>query len=309
MALTLLRCLFASWLLLAALPEVCAEPQVVLVSSERGYSYSEAVEAFKRELERAGVNRQNILDRSLDEPIDTTGASLIVALGARAAEQRAAHGSKVPLLCALLPRASFERILQKNGKRTSSTLSALYLDQPIGRQLDLIRLGLPKARFIGLLTGPGSQAELGDFRSAIAARGFQAVVAHVEAGEPLFPGLKTVLDDADVLLALPDPQIYNSNSIQSLLLASFRAKVPMVAFSSAYVRAGALLAVYSTPAQIGRQAAVMALGVLGGRPLPASGQYPTDFSVSANEHVARSLDLDLDAPALNDRLRALERRP
>jgi ABC-type uncharacterized transport system substrate-binding protein len=126
--------------------------------------------------------------------------------------------------------------------------------------------------------------------------------------EPVFNGLKKILDESDLLLALADPQIYNSSSIQNILLASFRAQVPMLAFSPAYVRAGALMAVYSTPAQIGQQAGLIARGVLQGQPLGVP-QYPLQFEVSVNEHVARSLGLKLDAGNLAERLRRQERGP
>lgn len=80
----------------------------------------------------------------------------------------------------------------------------------------------------------------------------------------------------------------------------------MMAFSPAYVRAGALLAVYSTPTQIGQQAGALARGVLLGQPLGVP-QYPLQFEISVNEHVARSLGLKLDADQLAERLRRLER--
>ena len=53
----------------------------------------------------------------------------------------------------------------------------------------------------------------------------------------------------------------------------------------------------------------VARSVLQGRGLPAQPQYPQDFNVSVNEQVARSLGLKLDANALNERLRLMERVP
>jgi hypothetical protein len=40
--------------------------------------------------------------------------------------------------------------------------------------------------------------------------------------------------------------------------------------------------------------------------LPAS-QYPTEFTVTTNEYVARSLGLNLDAKGLTERLHKLDR--
>ncbi|HUY02335.1 MAG TPA: ABC transporter substrate binding protein, partial [Rhodocyclaceae bacterium] len=127
-------------------------------------------------------------------------------------------------------------------------------------------------------------------------------------GQPLYPALARALDGADALLAVADPLVYNGNTIENILLASFRAGVPLVAFSPAYVRAGALLGLYSTPAQIGTQAGKMARAVLQGRPLPPP-QYPTEFTVEINRHVARSLGLDLNAAVLARRLQQMERLP
>jgi ABC-type uncharacterized transport system substrate-binding protein len=105
-----------------------------------------------------------------------------------------------------------------------------------------------------------------------------------------------------------DPQVYNSGSIANVLLATYRARVPVLAFSPSYVRAGALLSLHSTPVQIGTQAGSMARSLLQGSASPAA-VYPADFTVTVNEHVARSLGLTLDAPTLSDRLRRLEKRP
>ena len=279
------------------------EPAVLFVSSERSTAYQEAAEAAATEL-----SRRELLQLTVAELPAYRGPAprLYVALGTEACAQLARLPAPSPVLCTLLPRASFERVLRETGRRAGATFSALYLNQPVGRQLDLIRLALPQARRVGVLWGADSAANELGFEAAAQGRGLRVVGVSVRPEEPVFTGLKKILDDADVLLALADPQIYNSNSIQNILLASFRAQVPMLAFSPAYVRAGALMAVHSTPAQIGQQAGVLARGVLTGQPLGPP-QFPLQFDVSVNEHVARSLGLRLDAANLAERLRKLER--
>ena len=97
----------------------------------------------------------------------------------------------------------------------------------------------------------------------------------------------------DVFLALPDPRVINADTAQNVLLTSFRMRRPVVGYSAAYVRAGALAAVYSTPQQIGTQTGQIVRAILGGSPLPAP-QFPKQFSVSVNHKVARSMGLELD---------------
>ncbi|WP_114972403.1 ABC transporter substrate-binding protein [Rhodoferax ferrireducens] len=305
---SLILCL---WLCVGAATGVYAAATVVIVSSERSPAYVEAAEALVGELERGGLPRAEVLQLTALEWSTAAPLSpkLFVALGTEAANVLAQSAPGAPVLCTLLPRSSFERALQLSGRKSSSQFSALYLDQPLNRQLELIRLALPAARRLGVLWGPESHIHASALKDLAQASGLELEEATVGRDEPLFSSLKKVLERADLLLAVADPQLYNSSSIQNILLASFRAKVPLVAFSPAYVRAGALFALYVTPTQIGRQAATMARGVLQGKALPASPVYSQDFSVAVNEHVARSLGLTLEADALRTRLRSREGPP
>lgn len=302
--------LFLFLLFCVLLSSRAAEWAVVIVSSERSAAYQEAADAVLGELARGGVARRDVQQMTVAEwrAAGVPGARLYITLGLDAAGALARSEVRTPVLCTLLPLASFERVLRDSGRRASSQFTALYLNQPLTRQLDLARLALPQARRVGVLLGGESLAQQSQLEDAAETRGLKLVSAKVASQEPVFNDLKKILDDADLLLALADPQIYNSSSIQNILLTSFRARVPMLAFSPAYVRAGALLAVYSTPTQIGQQAGTMARSFLQGRPLGLP-QYPQDFSVSVNEHVARSLGLNLEPQALTERLRRLEKGP
>lgn len=300
--------LLLGWLLSATMSVAAS---VLVVSSERSAAYEEAAEALMAELERGGVGRTEVEFVTASEwsQGNDRSSKLIVTLGFEAAQALVSSDVRTPVLSALLPRSSFERVLRVSGRKVSSQLSAIYLDQPLSRQVALIRLALPSVRRIGVLWGTESLIHAPSLRLLAPSSGFQFVEANVIASEPLFPGLKRVLDDSEVLLALADPTVYNSNTIQNVLLASFRARVPVLAFSPAYVRAGALLALYVTPTQVGQQVASVVRGVLQGKALPSSPAYAQNFSVAVNGHVARSLGLALDADGLASQLRQREGAP
>ena len=284
---------------------------VVVVTSEGSAPMAQTAESLISDLGRGGVSRHAILQLTTAEFLraGTLTPKLFVGLGSEAANALAAAEPGAPVLCALLPRLSFERIVRAHGRKPSAQFSALYLDQPLGRQLDLIRLALPQARRLGVIWGPESQVQASSLRSAAQTRGLALVEASIGPDNSLFQALRGVLDASDVLLALADPQVYNTTSIQNTLLTSFRARMPMVAFSPAYVRAGAMLALHVTPEQVGRQAAAMAGAVLQGKALPAVPVYPQEFTVAVNTHVSRALDLTLDAQDLSERLRRREAAP
>lgn len=310
--------LFAAvWLLCgAALAQTHLGPaRVMIVSSDTAPAYTQAAQALMEGLERMGVPAAQISQSYASDLALRlqTGAiprpAVFVALGSEAAQVLLAGKVQAPVLCALLPQGAFERLMRSTGRSMSARLSAIYLDQPLARQLTLIRLALPQASRLGVVWGPESFANAPNLRDQAAAYGVSLSELALGRGADLSTGLPELLADSDVLLALADPLVFNSSSIQNILLSSFRARVPMVAFSPAYVRAGALLALYTTPAQAGQQAAEQVWQVLQGKPLPDHPITPTDFEVGVNAHVARALGLTVDAASLRMALRRLERLP
>ncbi len=285
--------------------------RLVIVGAEAGPAYLATAQTIVAQFERQKLPGLEIVQLKVADLSTTTSsaATLFVTLGSDAALALAKADVRAPVLCVLLPKHSFERALLAAARKASVQFSALYLEQPLARQIELIRLALPAAKRIGVMSGPESREQVNALRPLLHAGGLQLVEAAIAREEAPYPGLQRILEESDVLLALPDPEIYNSNSIQNILLASFRARVPLVAFSPAYVRAGALMALYATTTQIGEQAASMARPVLQGKTLAATPQYLRDFSIDVNEHVARSLGLSLDAQSLAAQMRRREVAP
>lgn len=289
---------------------LAADGGVWIALGESGGAYAEAAEAARGELMRGG-GRGEPLVKPWRELIAGGAAPprLVVAVGVGAMRGIADSGLKVPMVATLVPRASYQRFADSlSGGRS---VTAVWLDQPVVRQMDLLRLALPQRRRVGVLFGADSRLFEQELLRAGSERGLDIVAAHAYSGEQVPTSLQRTLEDADVLLALPDPQIYNSSTIQNILTAAYRRRLPLVGFSAAYVKAGALLALYSTPAQVGAQAGEIARTVLAGKPLPPP-QWPREFAVGVNADVARSLGVPLDGDAaarLTDYLRTRERAP
>jgi putative ABC transport system substrate-binding protein len=276
---------------------------VAIVLSESGGAYAEVALALRAELPSGIVVRESV-DAAPQDP--AAKPRLVVAVGAKACSA-VAQPAGVPTLCTLIPRAAFERIAGEPAGRNRA-LSALYLDQPPARQMALLRLVLPRAETVAMLFGPESAPAEAAHLSAATRQGLRPLAAKVAGADDLYPALQRLLDGGgDVLLAVPDASVYNAGSVQNILRTAIRARVPLLAFSPAYVRAGALAAVHSTPQQIGRQAGLLARELIGGRALPAP-VYPAEFTVTVNAVVARSLGVEIaEGEALAARLRAQEK--
>ncbi len=310
--------LLASAQAMPALAQVSPDPKkasLLIVSSDDSQVYADVARLITVQLLNAGFEAdavQQTTAAALAKAMlagQISQPQLFVALGVQAAATLRHSQVQAPVLAALVPRSGWQHLLRASGLRASSQFTALYLDQPLIRQLHLIRLALPKVRTVGVLLGPESASRLALLKSLAGNHGLTVMDASVDAQAGVFPALKQVLDNCDVLLALADPQVFNSQSIQNILLAALRAKVPMVGFSPAYVRAGALLSLHVTPAQAALQVAVMAQGTLAGKVLPANPVESDDFEVAVNEHVARALKLSLNAAALRRALRDVVQLP
>lgn len=298
-------------LALSVAPSNGTAPQVVVLSSESSAPYQEAANALRQALVRDGLSPQAVQLLGLDAWPGAFGAAarLHVALGSAACARVVAVVSQAPVLCALIPLESFEHILQQHQRNASPSLTALVLNQPLGRQLELIRLALPAARRVGVLWGPQSLPQAGALRDAARSRGLELREANVTSDTQLASSLRLLLASTDVLLAIAEASLYNARTVESILYSAMREHVPVVSFSPSYSRAGAVLALYATPTQVGNQAAALARRVLQGYALPAAPVAPADFSVDVNQPVARALGLALDANDLLIKLRQREGLP
>ncbi len=295
---------------LAHAPAVRALDNITLVLSEEGQAYTEVADKIRQVVGQKNgpkvetLSLQAFLGRQGE--MAKGGSRVVVAVGLAAAQAAAALDSRVPVLSVLVPRATFETLARERGRQGDSRgFSAIYLDQPFARQLQLIRFALPDRSRVGVLAGAVAAEQLPLLQAAGKGSRLKINVEKVSREDDVIPSLRQLLRDSDVLLAVPDPLVYNRNTIQGLLLTTYRYQIPVVGFSLSYVRAGALVAVYSVPPQIGQQVGEMLLGLAGDRnPALPPPQYPKYFSVSVNYQVARSMGIEVDNEAvLYDKVR------
>lgn len=269
--------------------------EVELLWSDDGGVYAELGLALARDTATLPVTlRRRMLAGPAGQGASAAVPGLVVALGGQAvreALQRAAASATwrpVPLLAALLPQSAYPA-LAPDWPRNAS---AVWLDQPVERFLEVLRQAMPRRRRVGVLLGPTSKALAPALGRAAAQRGLQLVQAEVATADELYPALQRVLQGAEVFLALPDPLLFNAAALQNILIAAYRQRVPLMSYAAAHVRAGATLALH-TPIELVSLQVAQAIGdwALGrGLPPPALAQ---GFAVAINAQVARSLALDL----------------
>ena len=285
----LLQYIVAGLLLLSA--PVGAEPlSVSVIVSETGGSYSEFSDALRANLLNSNVTF-NVLDATQAAP----NSGLIIAVGMKAASAVASSNAH-NVLNVMIPKSGHKKLLHDAPKRENSPLySTIYLDQPVERQLSLIAAAFPGRDRVGVLFESPPPDELYQLRESVSEHGLGLYEQEVGTKTSVFDALQNVLKHSDVLLALPVPAVYNSSSLRNILVSTYQAGIPLVGFSSAYVKAGAICAVFSSPAQFASQAGMIIRKFIETGALP-SAQYPKFYEVSVNERVAHSLGININNP-------------
>ena len=219
------------------------------------------------------------------------GAGLVVTVGLKAGEWVAPRTNR-PILLAMLPSHQYAEIRAKH--HSGEPVSAIFVDQPWFRQVSLIRAALPGFKRIGLLHAPEDNLDIAQLRALLEQEGDSLVAKAADPAASLYANLSGVLSQSDVLLAVPDSTIYNGENIRNILLSSYRQRVPLVGLSQAYVNAGALCAVYSTPQDLAVQASTDTVGFARNRRLPDA-QFPHLYNVAVNREVAMMLGIRIDS--------------
>jgi len=257
----------------------------VLLLSEQHVAYQHFRQAFEQNLP-ADVHLEV---RTLAQQTDIPKADILVTAGSKASQWAADqwHGA---MLATMLPSRSFKQM--QSEKTLAHPLSALFLDQPLPRQVALVRAALPSLKRVGVLYTTGGDFISQPLQHELAKQGALLVSQAVQPDDSLSIKLEEMLSQSDILLAVPDSKIYNSSTIRNILLGSYRRGIPVIGLSAAYVSAGALCAVYSTPEQQAAQSAGMVSEFLQRGVLPPP-QFTQLYQIALNAEVARSMRLNI----------------
>ena len=310
---------FAGAMLLLALAVVparsYASDTIVVVPTRTGGIYQEFIRSFENSLQQnkgekpVSIRIVEASSLSGEKSSELFGdVRLFVTVGTSAAQKVLNINPPVPVLNTLIPRSSYDHMVATTPRGNTSSI---FLDQPLTRRLELVENILPTRKMISVVLGPTTRDLKDELVTVAFGRGMRLRVETMSAGQGLVGPLNRALEDSDAFLAVADPVVSNRRTVQNLLLTTYRQRVPVIAYSKAYVKAGALAAVYSTPEQIGRQTGELVAELVrtGSRSLPKP-QYPKYFSVEINDQVAQSLGIRVpSASYIERRLRMREVTP
>jgi len=267
------------------------QQSILLIRSENSAVYSDTEKAFTRQIDEQckqlpscphiqSIPVSAITSAMVNEP------DLIVSIGQRASRKASNLYKGRPQLHVLVSRTGHAA-----SHRHSSVASAIYLEQPLDRQLAFIRFLMPERRRLGVLINSNSHSQVAQLEAVARKRGFELVISTVESPKLIGKRLHGLKNKIDVLLAIPDPAIFNRNTLASILITAYKDRIPVIGFSESMIKAGAIAGTYSSPDTVGTEAAEKALKLLA---TPShSDTYPALFEIRVNRRVANALHIRL----------------
>lgn len=268
-----------SWRLISA----SELPHIAIVLSADATPYQQTADAIVRHLDGIATHQTTQLTSLTSEIL--TKARGVIAIGTTAA---------TTLRVSLQPQQFLVYALVADpvsaGLTDDPRIFGVSASVPLQQQFALIQQALPTCTRIGIL----HRNDLNVIAAAQAAApaNWTIVPIAVDQVARIAEPINQVTRDADIIWTYPDGGLFTDASVRMLLLTALRRRVPVFGFSSAFVRAGALMGVGVEPDAIGDQCGILVADLLAGKPITTPHQAPT-FHTIVNPIVANKLILTL----------------
>jgi putative ABC transport system substrate-binding protein len=275
-------------------PPAAAAKSICILFSRDLPPYREAVEGFKS---RLGAKEGYVyVERVVTETdvgrmmaaIKKTSPALILALGTEAGKVAAVQSEDTPVLFAMVANPVDSGILPRRPYPTQ-TVAGVTTDVSARDQFEALRRAMPDASRIAVIYCPQyTEATVTAAETQAKAMGIELVRLPVEPFrvDPAIEQLEKARVDA--LWTVTDPGVMVPATARRILTATLKAKIPVIGFSPAMVRAGALLGLGIEARTVGEQAGDVALAILRGGKTPADFNlvYPDKTTIYVNLGVA-----------------------
>ncbi|MHB1543665.1 MAG: hypothetical protein ACYCS1_06805 [Gammaproteobacteria bacterium] len=199
---------------------------------------------------------------------------------------------RVPTLAIYVTHHAFQRLTEHASP--TAQVTAIYLNQPLTRFLSLARVLIPRLHAISTVLSKNQGWRKPGIQRVSSSLGYAAHIIIVPNRlHAIFSAFRFVLPGTDVLIEFPDATIYNAVTLPTILLRTIRYGVPIISYAPAYVQAGALAAVYSTPAEFAKQTLYILAGLKNPHFFLPKPTYPAQFRLLLNPDVADTLGIAL----------------
>lgn len=293
---TLLALLVLAAVTGAALPGAAAN--VAVIVSADVDAYHKALRGFRGTLNHrivAEYDMEGDFDqgrRILREILSDVHPDLIVAVGIWALQIIVRERIELPVVYAMVlnpPSIAGAGV---------TNITGASMNVPVEQPLRVLRQLGPQIRRVGVIFNRAKTGYLVTQAEAVAREeGIQLVTKEIRSVKEAVQAVNSLQRERiDALWILPDETILDPKVFKYTLLFSYRNKVPVFGLSERQVRMGAVIALsFASSEDIGRQAAELANGILGGKS-PAELPYTTARQVKLTVSLKAARKLGMEIP-------------
>ena len=267
---------------------VYSEESVLAVMSGQGKIYQDFYSTLEIKLQDnikiQKVNHTDINNETLNKH------SLVISVGFKSAKIISKYESKPTVIYSLIPDTES---LQTGIPCNNESCYKVYINQPISRYIQLFKILFPEKNQLAYATTQTDAKRSKKLKIASEKYNLTYKEIYINQDSNIARTLINNLDNNDALLALPNPLIYNANSAKSIILSAYHKSIPIIAYSKAFTKAGALASLYSSIDNIAEKTAIVAKKIINYGHRAQKEYYPDDFVIETNSAVARSLNINI----------------
>lgn len=283
-----------------------ARIDVAVVLSQELAPYRAAIESFKSE--------SGMRVTELDLKGDITGGAwavrqirsmkpdVILSVGSLATQMVSGAVTDTPIVFCMTTEVP--EVVTK-----SSNVTGISLAVSPRRQFQALQHVLPEVRTVGVVYDASRSSKLIAVAEVEARAAGLTLASRTVADAKGVPGaVRSLLGTAEVIWMIPDSTSFTRESFEFVLNLSVENTLPLMVFSEAYVRAGALLSLSPDYPSIGRQAARMVRRIHAGEPVRSIPiEDPEQPKLVINRRVALSLKTAISPQALDAPTQVVEK--
>jgi|GEM_PF-419194 putative ABC transport system substrate-binding protein len=284
--------------------------RVAVVKSLDLPEYNQAQEGFFAELSESG-RRPHVQTFTLGAGVEHNDSiwqiirrgspDLILAVGTRAAREAVAREQKIPIVYTMVLTMP-EDANTGLSRDAHQNLTGATLNISQETQLEEIRRAFPTVRRIGVICDSTRTRAIAERAQRLARQqGLTFEIAWVRDETEVPAAVRHLREITDVLWMLPDQTVLTPRSSRYIIFELIKSGIPVIGLSSAYVKAGALLALECRYDDIGRQSGELAVRILeGASPAMLQETVPRSFLRTINLKVREHIELPMNEAIIKD---------
>lgn len=261
---------------------------VHIVSSGQSKSYETALQAIQKNL-KAHSPQLSVTTTALTQfsPVNLAEDDLIITLGNEAIQSISQQVSNLPVI------HSFAEV--NDLPSSAGNWAAAVISQPLLTMLKVMDPLLANQYKNELLIAYSASNQTIRQQVASNAKLTHGMVSAIPINEGDKPAkyIEDKLFKAGALVSVNDSQVWRGENARWMLYQAYRYKVPVVGYSKKFLKAGALVSVYSTVEQIALKTAQLVQEWESSHQLAKKGIFYANYNIEFNRNIARALNMDV----------------